>query len=158
MLSGRLEGRSVFVADSVNLGVAVAVADGLVVPIVHGADGLGFDELDAAVRVAAEKARNDDLTFADIEGGTFTVSNLGMHGVDGGFAIPPPPQGAILLVGRVKSVFVPADDGSPVARKVAWFGLTFDHRFIDGATAAALLADLDTTLSQATNLRTSPGT
>jgi pyruvate dehydrogenase E2 component (dihydrolipoamide acetyltransferase) len=157
MLNGRLEDRSVLTPDTVNLGVAVAVTDGLLVPVVHGADNLGFEDLDAAVRAQAAKARNNDLEFADIDGGTFTVSNLGMYGIDGGFAIPPPPTGAILLVGRAKLVFVPGEDGQPEVRTVAWFGLTFDHRFIDGATAAALLADIDEALADAPGLRATAG-
>jgi len=153
MLNGRLDGRVVTVADRVNLGIAVSVPDGLVVPVVHGADRLSFAELDRAAAAAADKARNGTLTFDDVEEGTFTVSNLGMFGIDGGVAIPPPPQGAILLVGRVRPRFEPDADGAPELRPVGWFGLTFDHRFIDGAAAARLLADLDATLSDAPRLR-----
>ena len=153
MLNGRLEDRAVVVNDRVNLGMAVSVEDGLVVPVVHGADQLEFEQLDAAAAAAAHKARSGSLTFEDIEGGTFTVSNLGMFGVDGGFAIPPPPQGAILLVGRIVDRFVPDDDAKPAVKPFCWFGLTFDHRFIDGATAARLLADLDATLARASELR-----
>lgn len=158
MLNGRLEGKTVITPDAVNLGVAVAVDEGLLVPIIHDADQLGFNQLDEAVNAIAAKARSDELVFADIDGGTFTVSNLGMYGIDGGMAIPPPPQGAILLVGRAKKVFVPAEDDSPEVRVLAWFGLTFDHRFIDGATAAALLTDIDKALADARRLRTTAGT
>lgn len=153
MLNGRLEQRSVLVADRVNLGIAVSVPEGLVVPVIHGADRLCFEDLDTAIAAIADKARNGKLTFDDVEGGTFTVSNLGMFGIDGGFAIPPQPQGAILLVGRVREQFVPDDDGAPVLRPLCWFGLTFDHRFIDGAGAARLLSDLDASLGDAQLLR-----
>ena len=139
-------------------GVAVAVGEGLRVPIIRGADTLGFGRLAEAVQTTAGKARSNKLVFADIDGGTFTVSNLGMYGVDGGFAIPPPPQGAILLVGRAKKAFVPAADDSPEVHTLAWFGLTFDHRFIDGATAAALLTDIDEALADAPRLRETAGT
>lgn len=158
MLNGRLEDKTVITPDAVNLGIAVAVDEGLLVPIVHSADQLGFDQLDEAVNAIAAKARSNELVFADIDGGTFTVSNLGMYGIDGGFAIPPPPQGAILLVGRAKKAFVPAEDDSPEVRTLAWFGLTFDHRFIDGATAAALLTDIDKALADARGLRATAGT
>ncbi|RLE17221.1 MAG: 2-oxo acid dehydrogenase subunit E2 [Actinobacteria bacterium] len=158
MLNGRLEDKTVITPDAVNLGVAVAVDEGLLVPIVHSADQLGFDQLDEAVNAIAAKARSNELVFADIDGGTFTVSNLGMYGIDGGFAIPPPPQGAILLVGRAKKAFVPAEDDSPEVRTLAWFGLTFDHRFIDGATAAALLTDINKALADARGLRATAGT
>jgi pyruvate dehydrogenase E2 component (dihydrolipoamide acetyltransferase) len=158
MLNGRLDDKTVVTPDAVNLGIAVAVDEGLLVPVIHGADQLSFDHLDEAVQATATKARANKLVFADIDGGTFTVSNLGMYGVDGGFAIPPPPQGAILLVGRAKRAFVPAEDDSPEVHTLAWFGLTFDHRFIDGATAAALLADVDETLADASRLRENAGT
>ena len=157
MLNGRLEERSVIVPDQINLGIAVSVPDGLVVPIVHGADRLSFAELDNAASVAADKARSGDLSFPDVEGGTFTVSNLGMFGIDGGFAIPPQPQGAILLVGRVRDSFVPNDEGSPVLKPLCWCGLSFDHRFIDGATAARFLLDVDTALGDASQLRENLG-
>ncbi len=149
LLNGRLEGREVVVPDHVNLGIAVSVAEGLVVPIVHGADRMSFTELGEALAVAAGKARDNNLSFDDIEGGTFTVSNLGMFGIDGGFAIPPQLQSAILLVGRVHERFVPDDDGLPALCSLCSFGLTFDHRFIDGAAASALLADVAAALADA---------
>lgn len=157
MLNGRLEGRDVIVSDRANLGVAVSVPEGLVVPIVHGADQLSFDQLDDAVARLADKAREGKLKFEDIEGGTFTVSNLGMFGIDGGFAIPPQPQGAILLVGRTRERFVPDEHGAPVVGSLCWFGLTYDHRFIDGATAARFLLDLDASMADAASLRETPG-
>ena len=157
MLNGRLEERSVIVPDQVNLGIAVSVPDGLVVPIIHGADRLSFAELGDAASVAADKARNGELAFPDVEGGTFTVSNLGMFGIDGGFAIPPPPQGAILLVGRVRDSFVPNEQGAPVVKPLCWCGLSFDHRFIDGATAARFLLDIDAALGDAARLRQNLG-
>ncbi len=153
MLNGRLEQGSVVVADRVNLGLAVSVPEGLVVPVIHGADQLCFEDLDAAAAAAAEKARTGKLSFDDVEGGTFTVSNLGMFGIDGGFAIPPQPQGAILLVGRVREQFVADDQGAPILRPMCWFGLTFDHRFIDGASAARLLLSVDAALGDAQLLR-----
>ena len=157
LLNSRLDERSVIVPDQVNLGIAVSVPDGLVVPIVHGADRLSFTELDAAALAAAAKARNGELTFPDVEGGTFTVSNLGMFGIDGGFAIPPHPQAAILLVGRVRDSFVPDDAGLPVLRPMCRCGLSFDHRFIDGAAAARFLMAVDAALGDATRLRENPG-
>lgn len=153
LINGRLGDGEVLVADRVNLGMAVAVDDGLVVPVIHGADRLSFSHLDTAIAAAAEKARTGKLKFEDVDGGTFTVSNLGMFGVDGGFALPPPPQAAILLVARAKRVLIPGSDGSPEARTQAWFGLTYDHRFIDGASAARALADLDAALADAPALR-----
>ena len=131
---------------AVNLGMAVAVADGLVVTVIRDADQRSLDELAAATQDLSTRARTGKLKLADIEGGTFTVSNLGMFGVDGGFPLPRPPEGAILLIGRVRGQ--PAlVDGQLVERPVAWFSLTFDHRFIDGAAAAAFLQELQERLS-----------
>ncbi len=91
--------------------------------------------------------------MVDIEGGTFTVSNLGMYGVDGGVPIPRPPESAVLLVGAAKLRPV-IWEGQVTARETAWFSLSYDHRFIDGATAAQFLADLQETLLDTAKLTT----
>ncbi|MBL8093647.1 MAG: 2-oxo acid dehydrogenase subunit E2 [Anaerolineales bacterium] len=140
-LNAELVEQSVVIFDVINLGVAVAVPDGLVVAVIRDADQKSLTELAAAVADLAQRARTGKLGMADIDGGTFTVSNLGMFGIDGGFPLPRPPEGAILLVGRVRTE--PAlVNGALAERQRAWFSLTFDHRFIDGATAAAFLQDL----------------
>ena len=141
LLNAELVENNIVTFDAVNLGMAVAVADGLVVPVIRDADQKSLDELAAAAHDLATRARSGKLKLADIEGGAFTVSNLGMFGVDGGFPLPRPPEGAILLVGRVRAQ--PAlIDGALAERAVAWFSLTFDHRFIDGAAAAAFLQEV----------------
>ena len=146
LLNAELVEQNVVVFAAVNLGMAVAVDDGLVVTVVRGADKLTLDELAGAVGDLAGRARAGKLKLADIEGGTFTVSNLGMFGIDGGFPLPRPPEGAILLVGRVRSQ--PAlVDGQLVERPMAWFSLTFDHRVIDGAAAAAFLQEVQAKLA-----------
>src|SRR3990172_5987295 len=100
---------------------------------------------DSVQRGGGGRAGSGKLNYADIEGGTFTVSNLGMFGVDGGFPLPRPPEGAILLVGRVQPRPV-VENGSVVVRDLAWFSLTYDHRFVDGAAAAKFLQDLQEVL------------
>ncbi len=141
LLNAELVDNNLVVFAAVNLGMAVAVPDGLVVTVLRDADKKSLAELAAAAKDVSTRARAGKLKLADIEGGTFTVSNLGMLGVDGGFPLPRPPEGAILLVGRVRGQ--PAlVDGALVERQVAWFSLTFDHRFIDGAAAAAFLQEL----------------
>jgi pyruvate dehydrogenase E2 component (dihydrolipoamide acetyltransferase) len=102
--------------------------------------------LAAAIEALVERARRGAITMEDVEGGTFTVSNLGMYGVDGGFPLPRPPEGAILLVGqaRAKPAVV---EGQIVIRDIAWFNLTFDHRFIDGEAAAVFLQDLNSLIT-----------
>lgn len=147
LLNAELVDNTVMVFDVVNLGMAVAVPDGLVVTVIRDADKKSIEELAATSADLASRARSGKLRLADIEGGTFTVSNLGMFGVDGGFPLPRPPEGAILLVGRVRSQ-LSLVKGTLVERQVAWFSLTFDHRFIDGAAAAAFLQGLQEKLLQ----------
>ncbi len=147
LLNAELVERTILVYDTVNLGMAVATPAGLVVVVIPAAQQLSLAELAAAVQDRVERTRAGTLALADVEGGTFTVSNLGMYGVDGGFPLPRPPEGAILLVGaaRPKPAVI---DGQIVARDIAWFSLTYDHRFIDGAAAAAFLQDLNGLIAQ----------
>jgi pyruvate dehydrogenase E2 component (dihydrolipoamide acetyltransferase) len=145
LLNAELVEEQLLIFDEVNLGMAVATPEGLVVPVLKQVDTKPLPVLQAESEALATRARTGKLTMPDIEGGTFTVSNLGMLGVDGGFPIPRPPEGAILLVGRVQTV--PAwVDGQVMPRDMAWFSLTFDHRFIDGAAAAAYLSALQNEL------------
>jgi pyruvate dehydrogenase E2 component (dihydrolipoamide acetyltransferase) len=146
LLNAELVEDKVLVYDVVNLGVAIDTAAGLIVAVIPEAEKKALDELSAAVAELATRARNNKLTLADIEGGTFTVSNLGMYGIDGGFPLPRPPEGAILLVGRMRHR-PDLVDGALINRPYAWFTLTFDHRFIDGASAARFLQDLQELLS-----------
>jgi pyruvate dehydrogenase E2 component (dihydrolipoamide acetyltransferase) len=146
LLNAELAGEEIVVFDAVNLGMAVAVADGLIVTVIPHADQRDLHDLAATAGDLAERARNGKLRMADIEGGTFTVSNLGMYQVDGGFPLPRPPEGAILLVGRMRSQ--PAlVNGALAERQVACFSLTFDHRFIDGAAAALFLQEVQERLN-----------
>ena len=131
------------IADNadVNVGIAVAVDDGLVVPVVHGADRL---ELRAIVERRArlvEAARAGRLRPDDVGGGTFTISNLGMYGVDAFTAILNAPQAAILAVGRIADRIVPID-GRPEVRPMCTLTLSFDHRVVDGARGAQFVDTL----------------
>lgn len=122
----------------INIGVAVALEEGLVVPVIRNADQLSLNELAQQSRQLAEKAQNKKLFPLDYEGGTFTVSNLGMLGVDSFIAIINPPQAAILAVGRVAPRVV-ADDVGMTIRAMMTASLSADHRVIDGAMAARFL-------------------
>jgi pyruvate dehydrogenase E2 component (dihydrolipoamide acetyltransferase) len=146
LLNAELVERDILIYSTVNLGMAVATPGGLVVVVVPHAQSLTLFELGAAIEALVERARNGAITMEDVEGGTFTVSNLGMYGVDGGFPLPRPPEGAILLVGqaRAKPAVV---EGQIAIRDIAWFNLTFDHRFIDGEAAAAFLQDLNSLIT-----------
>jgi pyruvate dehydrogenase E2 component (dihydrolipoamide acetyltransferase) len=126
---------------SVNVGVAVATDDGLVVPVVHAADTLPLAAISARRREVAEAARARTLRLADVEGGTFTISNLGMYGVDAFQAIVNAPQAAILAVGRIVERPVVLD-GAVVARPVLTLTVSFDHRVVDGARGAEFLDTL----------------
>lgn len=125
----------------INVGVAVATEEGLVVPVIHGADGLSVDEIARRRAELVERARAGKLRLEDVEGGTFTVSNLGMYGVDRFFAIVQAPQAAILSVGRVSDRVV-VEDGRAVVRPGVTLGLSCDHRAVDGARAARFLDTL----------------
>jgi len=146
LLNAELVDRQILVYEPVNLGMAVAVPDGLVVVVIPQAKQLSLPQLAAAIEERIERTRSGQLSVEDVEGGTFTVSNLGMYGIDGGFPLPRPPEGAILLVGAARPKPAVAGDGQIVAREIAWFSLSYDHRFIDGATAAAFLQDLNALL------------
>lgn len=132
----------------VNIGIAVATEAGLVVPVVHD---VGQDDLSAIAHKRLNivtKARDGKLSMPDIEGATFTVSNLGMLGIDSFDAIVNPPQVAILAIGSTREIPV-VENSEIVIRKVANFTLTCDHRAIDGATGAKFLSTLRSTLEKA---------
>ena len=122
----------------VNVGVAVAVDEGLVVPVIRNADKLGLDELAQRSRELASQGQRGGLKPADYQGGTFTVSNLGMFGVDSFVAIINPPQCGILAVGRV-ALRVVVRDGAIAVRSMMTMTLSADHRVVDGAIGARFL-------------------
>jgi len=122
----------------INIGVAVALEEGLVVPVIRNADRLNLMELAKQSRELADKAQNKKLIPLDYEGGTFTVSNLGMLGVDSFTAIINPPQCAILAVGRVAPRVVTDGDGIEI-KPMMTATLSADHRVVDGASAARFL-------------------
>ncbi len=120
----------------VNVGMAVALEEGLVVPVVPDTDGLGIVELSTHTARLAEAARTGTLKLTDYEGGTFSVSTLGMFGVDGFTPVINPPNSAILGVGRLRDDVAWSDDGSIRRVKRLTLSLTWDHRVFDGAPAA----------------------
>jgi pyruvate dehydrogenase E2 component (dihydrolipoamide acetyltransferase) len=125
----------------VNVGLAVAVEDGLLVPVVHNADRLGLAEIAARRIDLVEKAQNGKLPPADLTNGTFTISNLGMFGVERFNAIVNPPQAAILAVGAIVDRVVPVN-GQPAVQPMMTLTLSCDHRIVDGARAAQFLQTL----------------
>jgi pyruvate dehydrogenase E2 component (dihydrolipoamide acetyltransferase) len=125
----------------VNIGIAVAVEDGLTVPVIRDADRLSLAGIARQRARLVELARAGRLALADLEGGTFTISNLGMFGIDFFQAIINPPQAAILAVGRIKER--PAvHEGQVKPRPIMYLSLAGDHRVLDGAAGARFLARL----------------
>jgi pyruvate dehydrogenase E2 component (dihydrolipoamide acetyltransferase) len=129
----------------INIGIAMAVDDGVVAPVIHNAQKAELGEIAVQRRDLAERARGGKLSPADLAGGTFTISNLGMFGVDAFTAIIIPPQAAILAVGRIADRVVPVcvgPDAHPGVRPMMTLTLSSDHRLVDGARAAEFLRDL----------------
>jgi pyruvate dehydrogenase E2 component (dihydrolipoamide acetyltransferase) len=131
----------------INIGVAVAVEDGLLVPVVRFADGKSLSQIGAEVKEFAQKAKDKKLQPSDWEGSTFTISNLGMFGIDQFTAIINPPDACILAVGGIAQVPV-VKNGQVVAGNVMKVTLSCDHRAVDGATGAAFLQTLKSLLEE----------
>jgi len=131
---------------SVNVTIAVAVKDGVVGAVIHDAAAKPLSAIAAERRDLADRAKSGRLRPADIANGTFTISNLGMYGVDAFSAIITPPQAAILAVGRIADRIVPVH-GAHAIRPMMTITLSSDHRVVDGAQAALFLQDLAAALS-----------
>ena len=126
---------------AINLGIAVTTDAGLTVPVVHGLEALSLSEVSERRKDVVNRARAGKLERKDVEGATFTLSNLGMLGVDRFDAILNPPQVGILAVGSTRPRAV-VRDGEVQVRPIAEMTLTCDHRAVDGATGAGLLSRL----------------
>jgi pyruvate dehydrogenase E2 component (dihydrolipoamide acetyltransferase) len=137
--------------EDVNIGIAVTLEDGLVVPVITDVDRKSLAEIAAGSSELIEKAKNKKLLPDDLQGATFTVSNMGMLGIHSFTAIIPPGQAAILAVGSILETVV-ARDGKPVVRKMMNITLSSDHRIIDGATAARFLNEVKTKLEDPASL------
>jgi pyruvate dehydrogenase E2 component (dihydrolipoamide acetyltransferase) len=125
----------------VHVGIAVAVEDGLLVPVVRHADAKSLSDISTEVKSFAQRARDKQLQPQDWEGNTFTISNLGMFGVEDFTAIINPPDACILAIGGIQSVPV-VKDGEVVPGHVMKVTLSCDHRAVDGATGSAFLNSL----------------
>jgi pyruvate dehydrogenase E2 component (dihydrolipoamide acetyltransferase) len=131
----------------IHVGLAVAVEEGLVVPVIHQADKLGLRELARQRQELAAKARAGKLHPQDLRDGTFTISNLGMYGIDAFNAIINQPQAAILAVGRIAERVVPIN-GQPAVQAMMVLTLSCDHRVIDGARGAQFLGTIANLLEE----------
>jgi len=151
IFSAQLDGNEIIYADVVNLGFAVSLEKGLIVPVIRNAEKLSLSEAAVQASTLAEKARNGKLLPEDIEGATFTVSNLGALGIDEFTAIINPPESGILAVGTVSDKVV-VIAGQIVIRPMLTLTLSVDHRIIDGAVAAAFLKRVKEILEDAYSL------
>ena len=136
-----IDGEGIVRHERIDIAVAVALDDGLVTPVLRSVDALGLSAINAAVRDLALRAREGGLAPHEYDGATFTISNLGMHGVGEMFAIINPPQACILGVGAAEPRPV-VEDGKVVAGTVMTLSLSADHRVLDGTTGARLLAEI----------------
>jgi pyruvate dehydrogenase E2 component (dihydrolipoamide acetyltransferase) len=138
---------AILIHPGANVGIAVAAPQGLVVPVIHGAERLRLAEISAARADLVGRAREAKLRREDLEGGTFTISNLGMFQVESFTAVLNPPQAAIVAVGAIEDRVVPVD-GEPAVRPMMTLVGTFDHRAVDGAPAAGFLETLKKLLEE----------
>ena len=145
IINASVDGDDIVFHEQVNLGVAVALDWGLIVPVIKRADRLSVDEIDAAIIDLASRARSKQLSPDDVERGTFTITNPGGFGSVFGLPIINQPQSAILCVGAIEKRPVVVDDAI-VVRPRAFLTLGFDHRLIDGAAADRFLARVRDTL------------
>lgn len=136
------DGDAIVKFKSVGLSVAIAIDDGLVTPVIKGAEKKTLLEISQSVKDLAGKAKNKKLSPDDFAGGTITVSNLGAYGIDQFSAIINPPQAAIIAIGSIRNAPVVNDKGQIVVGQRMWVGLSGDHRVVDGAVAATFLAEM----------------
>ena len=140
-INASFTGDAIRIFEDIDISIAVAIDDGLITPVLRNADQKGLIAAATEIRALADKAQRGELLVNEYQGGTFTVSNLGMFGVESFTAILNPPQAAILAVGGISRELW-LDGGTPRERGVMRLTLTSDHRAIDGAQAARFLATL----------------
>ncbi|KPV64217.1 MAG: branched-chain alpha-keto acid dehydrogenase subunit E2 [Candidatus Bathyarchaeota archaeon BA2] len=138
IINSTLEKEQIKIFANVNIGVAVATEMGLIVPVVRNANEKSLTKISSTLKGLVEKAKQSRLTKEELTGGTFTITNLGMYGVDVFTPIINPPQTAILGVGRVAEKPMVVEE-QMVVRSIIQLSLTFDHRVVDGAQAAEFL-------------------
>ena len=139
LLNCSIDGNDIITRNYANIGVAVALPEGLLVPVVKYANVKGLKEISEEIKTMAEKARNNELSPDELTGGTFTISNLGMYGIESFSPIINQPESAILGVNSIREEAVVVN-GELKIKPVMNLSLTADHRAVDGAVAAEFLA------------------
>ena len=145
VINSSVDGTNLIYKRNVNVGIAVALETGLIVPVIKRADEKNFQGIARAVQDLAERARNKRLSVEDVQGGTFTITNPGSFGGLFGLPIINQPQVAILGVGAIEKRPVVRDDAIAI-RSMAYLSLSYDHRVIDGAVAEKFLGHIKQTL------------
>jgi 2-oxoglutarate dehydrogenase E2 component (dihydrolipoamide succinyltransferase) len=148
VVNASVDGDNVVYKKDINVGVAVALDWGLIVPVVRNAEDLSLSGLAKAVNDLADRARNKKLSPEDVQGGTFTITNPGVFGSLFGTPIIPQPQVAIMGVGAIVKRAVVIDDAIAI-RPMVHLALSFDHRLLDGAVADQFMSHIKTTLEEA---------
>ena len=151
-MNAYMRDEGILLLPHVNVGVAVALESGLIVPVVHDADQKGLFQIAADVDELSQRARAGQLLPDDVADGSFTISNLGMFGIDQFTAIINPPQIGILAVGRTVESFMPDANGQPVLKPMMAITLSADHRAVDGAQAGSFIAELRMALEEPANV------
>jgi pyruvate dehydrogenase E2 component (dihydrolipoamide acetyltransferase) len=141
-LNSSFTNEEIHLLHDINIGVAVALENGLIVPVIHGADRCSLQEISNQLNDITARARVGKLIPMDVSGGTFTISNLGPYGIEQFTAIINPPQTAILAAGVIQQEVIPDQNGQISVKPMAHLTLSTDHRVIDGAMAARFLQDL----------------
>ncbi|MEM3421044.1 MAG: dihydrolipoamide acetyltransferase family protein [Candidatus Hadarchaeum sp.] len=147
ILNSMLEKNEIKVFENINVGVAVSTDAGLLVPVIKDADKKSLAQIAFTLKELVEKAKRGELTASELSGGTFTVSNLGMYGVDIFTSIINPPECAILGIGKITRKPVVLNEDI-VVRPMMFLILTFDHRIVDGTTAANFLNSIKKILEE----------
>jgi pyruvate dehydrogenase E2 component (dihydrolipoamide acetyltransferase) len=145
-INSSLRESEILLHQEINIGVAVALENGLIVPVVKNADKKGFAEIAVEVTDLSARARAGKLLSPEVKGGTFTISNLGPFGIEQFDAIINAPEAAILAIGATQLTAIPDQDGQIRALPIMHMTLSADHRLIDGAVAARFVADLKAVL------------
>jgi pyruvate dehydrogenase E2 component (dihydrolipoamide acetyltransferase) len=146
-LNASWSGGRILLNEAVNIGIAAASDEGLIVPVIQRANTLPVSQIAQRRKELVERTRAGKVRLEDVSGGTFTISNLGMYGVDSFKAIINPPQAAILAVGRIADRVVPVA-GQPSVQPMMSLSLSCDHRVVDGARAAQFLTELADVLEE----------
>jgi pyruvate dehydrogenase E2 component (dihydrolipoamide acetyltransferase) len=147
LVNSTLHGDQIVLLDHINIGVATDTPEGLIVPVVKGADVKLLDDIDTQIKDLAKRARAGKLTLDEVTGGTFTITNLGMLGIPQFRAIINPPEAAILAVGSIVKRPVVIDDGIHI-RPIMVITCSADHRILDGVSVAKFLQDVKTALER----------